>query len=377
MRSCASSTAKSFRSNSLVSRQVTSPSAIASSRPRKIEIKNPADYEAALEKAFVIADREKRRTNIFRAGRESAAAAGFQLKKDEGLLEEVTGLVEYPVVHVATIDKNYMDLPKEVLVSEMRAHQKYFALENKDGTLSDKFLITANTNKGEKNIIAGNERVLRARLADGRFFWDQDRKKKLEDMAAGLKSVTYHAKLGSVADKVSRIEKLAVELAPYMESSLRGAQATKQSSPGSLRFARDDVMRAAALCKADLVSGMVGEFPDLQGVMGRYYALEQKNPPTWPMPSATIICRLPLLAGADQACVSGRGAGRQARYADLDVRHRRKTDRQQRPVCPAPFGAWRYPHYSGKQYPPAAFFRHSREGGHPGPATSAGVTMNY
>jgi glycyl-tRNA synthetase beta chain len=231
--------------------------------PAAITIQNAGEYETALEKAYVIADREKRKAEILKQAEAAAKKLDLELKNDIRLAEEVTGLVEWPTVLVGTIDAKYMDLPKEVLVSEMRAHQKYFALTKSDGALSDKFLITANMTAKDsgKAIIAGNERVLRARLADGRFFWDQDRKKTLEEMAEGLKSVTYHAKLGSVADKVERVKKLALELARYIPSPLRG----------------EEVERAATLCKADLVSGMVGEFPELQGVMGRYYALHHKE----------------------------------------------------------------------------------------------------
>jgi glycyl-tRNA synthetase beta chain len=231
--------------------------------PKQITIAKLADYESSLEKAHVIADREKRKAFILQQAQDAAEKLGLTLKADQGLLEEVTGLVEWPVVLVGTIDAKYMDLPKEVLVSEMRTHQKYFALTKKDGALADKFLITANmtAKDGGKAIIAGNERVLRARLADGRFFWDQDRKKTLEEMAEGLKSVTYHAKLGSVADKVERVKKLAAQLANNVKADNKSVE------------------RAAALCKADLVSGMVGEFPDLQGVMGRYYALHHKESP--------------------------------------------------------------------------------------------------
>ncbi|MFW0778237.1 MAG: glycine--tRNA ligase subunit beta [Rickettsiales bacterium] len=248
--------------------------------PDKITVTSADTYAPALEKAFVIADREARKTAIAKQAQEVAAKNGLVLRKDEGLLEEVTGLVEWPVVLAGKIDKGFMDLPPEVLVSEMRAHQKYFALENDDGSFADTFLITANITASDdgKAIIHGNERVLRARLADGRFFWDQDKKKKLEDWAKGLESVTFHAKLGTTADKVARVEKLADQLVLHIESSLRGANATKQSSSGSPRFARDDVAQAAHLCKADLVTGMVGEFPELQGVMGRYYALEQGEP---------------------------------------------------------------------------------------------------
>ena len=230
--------------------------------PQAITIKSANEYEPALEKTFVIADRAKRRDVILKQAQDAATKAGFILREDEGLLEEVTGLVEWPTVLAGTIDKAYMDLPPEVLVSEMRAHQKYFALQKKDGALADKFLITSNmtAKDGGKAIIAGNERVLRARLADGRFFWDQDRNRKLDDMAKGLTAVTYHAKLGSIADKVGRVRKLAAILADTMKAN------------------KKDVERTAALCKADLVSGMVGEFPELQGVMGRYYAMHQKEP---------------------------------------------------------------------------------------------------
>jgi len=245
--------------------------------PKAITISKAADYEAALEKANVIADREKRKAFILQQAEDAAEKIGLALKADNGLLEEVTGLVEWPVVLTGTIDSAYMDLPKEVLISEMRAHQKYFALTKSDGALADKFLITANmTAKDDgKAIIAGNERVLRARLADGRFFWDQDRKKTLDEMAKGLSSVTYHAKLGSVADKVERIKKLSLVIL----SEAKNLPVAGDPSPS----AQDDklkknVERAANLCKADLVSGMVGEFPELQGVMGRYYALHHKEP---------------------------------------------------------------------------------------------------
>jgi glycyl-tRNA synthetase beta chain len=239
--------------------------------PDVITISNASEYEAKLKNAYVIASRDMRKVEIITQRRKLAENHGLVIKDDEGLLEEVTGLVEWPVLLAGKIDASYMDLPPEVLVSEMRAHQKYFALHKADGSLSDTFLITSNMETVDKGkaIIAGNERVLRARLADGRFFWDTDRKKKLQDMAAGLATVTYHAKLGSVADKVTRIKALARVILSEAKDL--------DSSPA----AQNDklVERAAILCKADLVSGMVGEFPDLQGVMGRYYALQQKEKP--------------------------------------------------------------------------------------------------
>lgn len=229
--------------------------------PAAITISDVAEYESKLLAANVIANRATRMKEIEKQANDVAAKAGLVVKADQGLLEEVTGLVEWPTVIVASIDAKYMDLPPEVLVSEMRAHQKYFALNTKDGVFSDKFLITSNmiTSDGGKAVIAGNERVLRARLADGRFYWDQDRKKPLSDWAEGLKGVTFHAKIGTIAEKVERVKKLAVSLAVSVKADAKLVE------------------KAAALCKADLVSGMVGEFPELQGVMGRYYAQQQKE----------------------------------------------------------------------------------------------------
>lgn len=237
--------------------------------PVEIRIDAPQQYEERLERVFVAADREKRKSHIRTQAENVASQHGLALRPDEGLLEEVTGLVEWPVVLAGKIDAAFMDLPPEVLISEMRAHQKYFALQQADGSLADIFLITANmeTSDGGAAIIAGNERVLRARLSDGRFFWDQDRKKPLEAWAKGLESVTYHAKLGSIAEKTERVGSLARKIASCdLQEANRG---------GSLK---ERVARAASLAKADLTTGMVGEFPELQGVMGRYYALSQGEP---------------------------------------------------------------------------------------------------
>lgn len=229
--------------------------------PKAITIKNAADYESALEKAHVIADREKRKAEITK--RMEKAAKGFAVKEDEALLEEVTGLVEWPVALMGGIDKQFMDLPAEVLSTVMKKHQKYFSLLGKDGKLAPHFMLIANMEAGDggKAIVAGNERVLRARFADARFFWDQDRKKKLDEWAKGLGSVTFHARLGTIADKVERIKKLAMQIADAVKAD------------------KAPVDRTAALCKADLVTGMVGEFAELQGVMGRYYALAQGEKP--------------------------------------------------------------------------------------------------
>ena len=231
--------------------------------PLEIKITSADEYDAALAKAYVVADRDTRKTLIEQQLHARCKELGVSLHEDERLLEEVTGLVEWPHILSGKIDASYMDLPEEVLILEMKNHQKYFATRDSAGKLSAHFLITSNmiTKDEGKAIIAGNERVLRARFADGRFFYDQDRKTTLENWAKKLGDVTYHAKLGSVADKISRIEKLAATLvAPLKADKL-------------------DVTLAARLCKADLVTGMVGEFPELQGVMGRYYANHENLDP--------------------------------------------------------------------------------------------------
>jgi glycyl-tRNA synthetase beta chain len=191
------------------------------------------------------------------------AEAQVALRPDEGLLEEVVGLVEWPVPMLGTIDPQFMDVPPEVLTVSMKTHQRYFATSRKDGALANRFVVVANNvaRDGGRTIVDGNERVLRSRLSDAKFFWDQDRKARLEERLPVLKDIVFHAKLGSQADRVTRIEILADKIAAYVQGA-DSAQA----------------ILAAHLCKADLVSGMVGEFPELQGVMGRYYALEEKLP---------------------------------------------------------------------------------------------------
>ena len=164
---------------------------------------------------------------------------------------------------LGTIDAQFMDVPAEVLIVSMRTHQRYFATTTKDGRLANRFVVVANTvaRDGGKAIVDGNERVLRARLSDAKFFWDQDRKQSLEARLPVLKDIVFHAKLGTQAERVERIVRLAADIARFVP----GADAA-------------EVAQAARLCKADLVSGMVGEFPELQGIMGRYYALSEKLP---------------------------------------------------------------------------------------------------
>jgi len=224
----------------------------------EIAVENAADYLDRLEAAYVILDQDRRRDIIAADLDRLAQNEGLTVKPDPSLLEEVTGLVEFPVVLMGGIDDESMALPPEVLATAMRTHQKYFSCLKPDGSLAPRFLFVANnlTADDGKTIVAGNERVLRARLADARFFWDQDRKVRLEDRVEALKDRVYYEKLGTVYDKARRMEALAESLVAYVP----GADAAR-------------ARRAALLAKADLSTGMVGEFPELQGTMGRYYAL--------------------------------------------------------------------------------------------------------
>lgn len=223
-----------------------------------------ADYEETLRtKGAVLTHRSEREALILEGARKVCSDAGLELIEDAGLLAEVTGLVETPVPLLGQMDPDFLDLPPEVIQLTMKTHQKYFAVRNpKTGDIAPNFVVIANqiAPDGGKAIAVGNARVLSARLSDARHFWDNDRKKPLDEMAAELSKVTFHEKLGSVADKVERVAALARELAPAV-----GADP-------------DLAERAARLSKADLVSEMVYEFPELQGAMGRYYALEQDEP---------------------------------------------------------------------------------------------------
>ncbi|OZB16204.1 MAG: glycine--tRNA ligase subunit beta [Hyphomonas sp. 34-62-18] len=217
------------------------------------------DYKAQLEgKGNVILSRDDRRQMILDGIAKVCAEAGLDWIEDKGLLEEVTGLAEWPVVVLGQMDPAFLDLPPEVITLSMRTHQKYFAANSKKtGKLAPNFIVVANisASDGGKKIAEGNARVLSARLSDARFFWEKDKATPLEMMSEKLKTIAFKEELGSLGDKVERVAALARELAPKV-----GADP-------------DLAERAARLAKADLVSEMVGEFPELQGVMGRYYAL--------------------------------------------------------------------------------------------------------
>ncbi|WP_338661603.1 glycine--tRNA ligase subunit beta [Pararoseomonas sp. SCSIO 73927] len=225
--------------------------------PGAFAVASAAEYEAGLRERSVIPDAAERERMIEEGITALAAAEGLEVVPDRGLLAEVAGLVEWPVPLLGRIDDAFMDLPPELMRTTMRVNQRYFALRKPNGEAAARFALVANIDAtdGGAAIVGGNERVLRARLSDARFFWDLDRKGNLEAFLPKLDSVVFHAKLGTQGDRVRRLERLARHLAPMVgsESDLAG--------------------RAARLAKADLASGMVGEFPELQGVMGRYYAL--------------------------------------------------------------------------------------------------------
>ncbi len=232
--------------------------------PDPIRVRRLDDYASSLEKAFVVLDAEKRRDIILHDARDLAFAQGLELVEDDALLEEVAGLVEWPVTLMGSFDEAFLAIPPEVIRATIRANQKCFVLKRREGgELANRFILVSNiaASDGGKAIVAGNERVVRARLADARFFWETDRKTRLEDRLPRLDSIVFHEKLGSQLARVNRIAALARELARSV-----GADA-------------GEAERAARLAKADLVTEMVGEFPELQGLMGRYYAAEQGESP--------------------------------------------------------------------------------------------------
>ncbi len=224
--------------------------------PESLRVKDFADYAAKLRHAKVMLDPVERRHAILSGAEALAAAEGLTLKADDGLLAEVTGLVEWPVPLVGSIDESFMDVPAEVLITSMRSHQKYFSLLKADGSLAPRFVVIANmeSSDGGAAIVAGNQRVLRARLSDAKFFWESDRRHSLESRMPRLSDRTFYASLGTMLDKMVRMEQLARDIARRTGADIAAAE------------------RAAGLAKADLSSEMVGEFPELQGVMGRYYA---------------------------------------------------------------------------------------------------------
>jgi glycyl-tRNA synthetase beta chain len=227
--------------------------------PTPFHVKRFEDYALALERAKVVIDPERRRDIILHDAKDLAFAQGLELIEDAGLLEEVAGLVEWPVTLMGSFDESFLSIPPEVIRATIRVNQKCFVLKKPDGGLANRFILVSNieAKDGGATVIAGNQRVIAARLSDAKFFYETDLKTRLDDRLPKLDQIVFHEKLGTQGERIKRIATLARKLAPIV-----GADPDKAA-------------RAAMLCKADLVTEMVGEFPELQGLMGCYYASAQ------------------------------------------------------------------------------------------------------
>ncbi len=223
--------------------------------PDAIEIEHPDRYEQALKTAFVIADYAQRQTLISKQCQQLAKQHGGEVVLDPDLLDEVTALVEWPVPIMGGFDEAFLEVPREALIASMKDHQKYFYVVDQAGDLLPKFITVSNIDSPKPGkVLTGNQRVLHARLSDAQFFWHQDKQQSLENNFARLENLLFHVKLGSMADKTRRLESVSEQYAELINGDTRATQ------------------RAAALCKLDLLSNMVGEFASLQGTMGSYYA---------------------------------------------------------------------------------------------------------
>ncbi len=232
--------------------------------PGAINVRRFEDYEAKLLDAKVVLDPQRRKDTIITDARQLAFAQGFDLVEDQALLDEVAGLVEWPVPLMGSFDADFLSIPGEVIRATIRNNQKCFVVNDpKTGKLANKFILAANveTADGGRTIVGGNERVIRARLSDAKFFYDTDLKTHLEDRLPKFDSIVFHEKLGTQGERIARIERLAAEIAPLVGADV------------------DKARRAARLAKADLLPEVVGEFPELQGLMGKYYALAQGEDP--------------------------------------------------------------------------------------------------
>jgi glycyl-tRNA synthetase beta chain len=228
--------------------------------PSAISVRRFEDYEAKLLDAKVVLDPERRKDAILTDAKQLAFAQGFELVEDQNLLDEVAGLVEWPVVLMGSFEPEFLATPAEVIRATIRNNQKCFVVSDpKTGKLANKFILVANieATDGGKTIIAGNERVIRARLSDAKFFYETDLKTKLAERLPKFEQIVFHEKLGTQAERIKRIERLAAEIAPLVHADV------------------EKTKRAAHLAKADLLTEVVGEFPEVQGLMGKYYALAQ------------------------------------------------------------------------------------------------------
>ncbi len=227
--------------------------------PGAIEVRRQDDWMAKLEKAKVIVDPARRQEIILTEAKNLSFAQGYELVEDQGLLVETSGLVEWPVVLMGSFDESFLSIPPEVVRTTIRNNQKCFVVKKRDGALANRFIMVTNieASDGGKAIVAGNERVIRARLSDAKFFYDTDLKTRLEERLPRFAGIVFHEKLGTQQQRIGRIVKLAVLLAPVVKADAKLTE------------------RAARLAKADLLTEVVGEFPELQGLMGKYYALAQ------------------------------------------------------------------------------------------------------
>ncbi len=263
--------------------------------PGEITIGGAHDYVEKLRACHVIASHPERQAIIAAKAAEAAAAHGYSVIEDKGLVAENAGLTEWPAPLLGDFDPAFLEVPPEVIQLTLRINQKYFVLRDGDGKLAPAFICTANieAKDGGAAIIAGNRKVLAARLSDARFFWEQDKKTRLEEHARKLERITFHEKLGTVADKVERVAKLARWLVEEgivtqttnvtpAKAGVSGGSAPTPEMPASAGMTKEELAdlaeQAARLCKADLVTEMVGEFPELQGVMGGYYARAEGLP---------------------------------------------------------------------------------------------------
>jgi len=249
--------------------------------PAAIPVRRFDDYEAKLKAAKVVLDPQARKDIILAEARTLAQAQNYELVEDQVLLDEVSGLVEWPVVLMGSFDEEFLSIPGEVIRATIRNNQKCFVVSDpKTGKLTNKFILTANieASDGGKAIIAGNERVIRARLSDAKFFYETDLKTKLEDRLPKFANIVFHEKLGSQGERIKRIERLATEIAPILwkqrATYFDGKYLDADDFKDEQQYVRH-VCRAAKLAKADLLTEVVGEFPELQGLMGKYYALAQ------------------------------------------------------------------------------------------------------
>src|SRR5229473_3835317 len=225
--------------------------------PAAFKVRRFEDYAAKLAKAKVVLDPERRRETILADAKNLAFAQGYELIEDAALLDEVAGLVEWPVVLMGAFDEAFLKIPPEVVRTTIRNNQKCFVVRDpQTGNLAPRFVLVSNieATDGGKAIVAGNERVIRARLSDAKFFYETDLKTRLEERLPKFEHIVFHEKLGTQAERIARIEKLAGHIARLIDADIQKTE------------------RAAKLCKADLLTKVVGEFPELQGLMGKYYA---------------------------------------------------------------------------------------------------------